>query len=340
MPKIHKYIFLEIAKGCFLIFFIFLSIAWLLQFTRLISLTSLIQVDIITILYLSIFLIPNLITVIMPFVIMFGLIVTFIKLHKDRELISVYTLGLNINSIIKPLIHFTIFILTILVIFSFYLSPKVYKNYKIKEHEIRNNINFEKIIISNFIEINKNTFLDFKKDDEKFKEVFIKYSDKKDNMIYANEAEILQNKDKFNFNLFNGFKITLVEKNKIEKLEFDYYTLEIKNNSFEEYDNYDNNTFNIFDDYKNKNYVNIFYKITDSFILILIILFFYLNNIKVYRLNINSLLIYVSLSSFILIINQLLKNSEINLYLHIYFIIIVSFLLSIYFFIGKRNVQN
>ena len=43
-----------------------------------------------------------------------------------------------------------------------YLSPKIYKEYKIKEYEIRNQIDFEKIIISNFIEINNNTFLDFK----------------------------------------------------------------------------------------------------------------------------------------------------------------------------------
>ena len=79
MNKINKYIFLEISKGCLLIFFIFITIAWILQFTRLISLANLIQVEIFTIFYLSLFLIPNLITVIMPFVIMFGLILTFIK---------------------------------------------------------------------------------------------------------------------------------------------------------------------------------------------------------------------------------------------------------------------
>ena len=40
-------------------------------------------------------------------------------------------------------------------------------------------IDFEKIIVSNFIEINENTFLDFKKDNQKFKEVFIKFKDEK-----------------------------------------------------------------------------------------------------------------------------------------------------------------
>jgi lipopolysaccharide export system permease protein len=179
MNKIDKYVFLEIFKGCLFILFIFLSISWLLQFTRLVSLTNLIQVDILTILYLSIFLIPNLVTIILPIVIMFGLILSFLKLHRDKEIISMYALGLKTNAIIKGLSFFTLITTLFLLTFSLYLSPKIYKEYKIKEHEIRNKIDFEKIIISNFFEINENTFLDFKKINQKHKEVFIKFKDQK-----------------------------------------------------------------------------------------------------------------------------------------------------------------
>ena len=121
MKKIDKYIFLEILKGCLLILFIFLSISWLLQFARLISLTNLIQVDIITIFYLSMFLIPNLISIIIPFVIIFGLIITFIKLHKDKEIISIYSLGLSTNSLSRSLKYFTILIILILLLLSVFL---------------------------------------------------------------------------------------------------------------------------------------------------------------------------------------------------------------------------
>ena len=150
MNKIDKYIFFEISKGCLFILFIFLSISWLLQFTRLVSLTNLIQVDIFTIFYLSIFLIPNLVTVILPIVIMFGLILSFLKLHRDKEIISMYALGLKTNAIIKALLFFTIISVLFLLFFSLYLSPKIYKEYKIKEHEIRNKIDFEKIISIKF----------------------------------------------------------------------------------------------------------------------------------------------------------------------------------------------
>ena len=338
MNKIDKYIFLEIAKGCLLILFIFLSISWLLQFTRLVSLTNLIQVDIFTIFYLSIFLIPNLVTVVLPIVIMFGLILSFLKLHKDKEIISMYTLGLKTNAIIKALIFFTFISISFLLFFSLYLSPKIYKEYKIKEYEIRNKIDFEKIIISNFIEINNNTFLDFKKDNQKYKEVFIKFKNEKDNFIYAEKATITQDINKFIFKLINGFRITIIEKNKIEKLEFENYKLDIINNKFKKYDNFDKNTSNIFDDVANKNYLNIVHKITDTIIVITIILFFYFNNIKFYRFNFYYISFFLFFSSGLIIFNQILKNLEINYILYILLISLIFLISLIYFFIGKKNV--
>ena len=337
MNKIDRYIFFEITKGCFFILFIFLSISWLLQFTRLISLTNLIQVDIFTIFYLSIFLIPNLITVILPMVIMFGLIFSFIKLHKDKEIISIYALGLKTNSIIKALLLFTLISVLFLLIFSLYLSPIIYKEYKIKEYEIRNKIDFNKIVVSNFLEINDKTFLDFKKDNEKYKEVFIKFKGEKNNIIYAQEASITQKNNIFIFKLTNGFRITLIEKNKIEKLEFKNYNLEIINNNFKTYDNFDKNTYSFLDDLKNKDYLNIVHKISDTVIVIIIIFFFYFNNIKFYKFTFFYFSIFLFVSSTLLILNQILKNLEINYILNILIIAAVALFSLLYLFIGKRN---
>jgi len=338
MKKIDKYIFLEILKGCLLILFIFISISWLLQFTRLISLTNLIQVDIITIFYLSLFLIPNLISVIMPFVIIFGLIITFIKLHKDKEVISIYSLGLSTDSLSRSLKYFTILIILILLSFNFYISPKIYKEYKVKEFEIRNKIDFEKIVISNFLQINKNTFLDFKKDNQEFKEVFIKFSGNNDNLIYAKNATIIQDNDFFIFNLIDGFKITIINDNKIEKLEFENYNLKIKNNKFKTFDNFDKNTFNIFDDIKSKNYLNITHKGADVIFVLIIILFFYFKNIKVYRFDFYYLFIFITFSSILLILNQLLKNLEISFLTNVLIILSILICSIIYFILGKENV--
>jgi lipopolysaccharide export LptBFGC system permease protein LptF len=339
MNKINKYIFIEIIKGCLLIFFIFLSIAWLLQFTRLISLTNMMQIDIITILYLSLFLIPNLITIIIPFVIIFGLIITFLKLYKDKEIISIYSLGLNLTSVKKPLLAFTLIIFSLIILFNFFISPKIYKQYKVKEFEIRNKINFDKILVSNFIKINENTFLDFENNEKNFEEVFIKFTEGNDNLIYAQNAEIIQKDDKFIFNLINGFKITTINEKKIEKLEFGNYKLEINDNNYEKFDNFDKNTLSIFDDIKNKNYINISYKLVDSIIIIIIVFLFYLNNIKNYNFYFSNILIYIFFASLILILNELIKNFELNIltYLLLNFISILLVIICINF-VTKKNV--
>lgn len=340
MTKIEKYIFYEIAKGSLLVLFIFLSISWLLQFTRLISLTNLIQVDIFTIFYLSTFLIPNIITVIIPFVIMFGLVITFLKLNKDKEIITIYSLGLKTQSLVKAILFFSFLILFMSIFFNFYISPKIYKEYKIKEFEIRNKIDFEKIVISNFIEISDNTFLDFKKNNHIFEEVFIKFKEEKDNIIYAKEALINQKKDIIEFNLINGFKITKIEDNKIEKLEFENYKLEVRNTDFKEYDNFDQNTFNIFEDINNKNFLNIVHKSSDSFVLILIIMFFYYNNIKFCKFNISNILTYLLFSSLVLILNQILKNLEINYLINSLIVIFFFIFCLLYFRMSNTNVSN
>ena len=93
MNKINFYIFAEIFRGFLLILFIFLSIAWLLQFTRLMSISNLLQIDTLSILALSVYLVPNLFTTILPFIVIIGISITFIKLFKDREIITIFTLG-------------------------------------------------------------------------------------------------------------------------------------------------------------------------------------------------------------------------------------------------------
>ena len=106
MNKINFYIFNEIFRGFFLILFIFLSIAWLLQFTRLMSISNLLQIDTLSILALSVYLVPNLFTIILPFIVIIGISITFIKLFKDREIITIFTLGMNTDAIRKPLFFF------------------------------------------------------------------------------------------------------------------------------------------------------------------------------------------------------------------------------------------
>ena len=59
LNKINSYLFVQISKYFILISFIFLSVAWLLQITRLFTITNFMNIGIQDILFLSFYLIPN-----------------------------------------------------------------------------------------------------------------------------------------------------------------------------------------------------------------------------------------------------------------------------------------
>ena len=339
MNKLNVYIFNELLKGFFLILFIFLSIAWLLQFTRLISVSNLLQIDSLSILILSIYLIPNLFTIILPFIVIIGISITFIKLFKDREIITIYSLGLNTNVIKKPLLIFLILIIFISIFFNFYLSPNIYEKYKLNEYELRNTINFEKIIFSNFLELNENTIIDFKKNKKDFNDIFINYTDNKENIIYAKKGSIKKEKNKYIFNLNDGFRLTLLENGDIEKLEFAIYNLQFEDKNFKEYNNFDKNTSNFLEDILFKDYLNLSYKFFDSLIFIIIFYFFYFYNLKKYKFEIGNILFFISSSAIILIINQIIKNLNSSLIFYLFFTIsyLILFFIIFYYITYKRS---
>ena len=135
MTKLNWYIFMQIFKSCTLIFFIFISIAWLTQISRLFTIMNNLQIEFYRIISLSTYIIPNLANITLPFILIFGLLLTFIKLDKDKEIITIYSLGLSLKQITKPLLLTSIFFIIVYLLLNFFLSPLIYEKYKKKEFE-------------------------------------------------------------------------------------------------------------------------------------------------------------------------------------------------------------
>ena len=326
IDRIKIYLFIQISKYFFLILFIFLSIAWSLQITRLFTITNFLHIEVFDIITLSIYLIPNLITVIIPFIIIFGLLLCFIKLKRDNELIAILSLGLGLRSLKIPLFSFCFVIISIFLMLNFYLAPKVYEIYKIKEFELRNTIDFNKMAFSNFLNLNNSTILDFKKNDNSYSEIFINFNDEKENIVYAKKGNIFSENNQYKFQLTDGFKISIDENQQIEKLEFLNYVLRIDFKNINNSILVDKNTFTIFDDLNNKNYLNISYKVWDIFLIIFIILFFYRNNLKIINFNIINNIYFSCTCISILIFNQILKNSETTIYNYTFLMFTIIFI--------------
>ncbi len=324
--RINTYLIIQIIKNFLLILFIFFSIAWVLQITRLITISNFLHIEIIEIFFLSLFLVPNLITVIVPFILIFTVLLCFIRLNRDNELIAILSLGLGLKPFKTALILFSTVILLIFIFLNFYFAPKIYEIYKNKEYELRNTLDFNKMASSNFLNLNQSTVLDFNKINNQYVDIFITYKDEKENIVYAKEGNIFSENNQYHFQLINGFKISFDKNEQIEKLEFLNYVLKIDNDNVRINNITDKNTFTIFDDYISKNYLNISFKIIDIILVLFIIFFFYTNNLKPFNLKTSNNIYFSLFSISILIFNQILKNSEINISNYLIFIFSVLFL--------------
>ena len=150
MKKFEIYLLTQLLKSFFLIFFIFIGISWLLQASRLLNLVTLHKIAIEKVFLLSINIIPNIITNIVPFIILFGLLLTCIKLYKDKEIVAAYTLGISVRNIIKPIIIYSLSVFSISLVLSFIISPYYYDNLKKNEFNLRNNLDIENIGLNSF----------------------------------------------------------------------------------------------------------------------------------------------------------------------------------------------
>ena len=312
MKKINLYVFIQIIKSCTLVFFIFISIAWLLQISRLFSYMNNLQIDFKNVLFLSFFLIPNLINVTLPFIIIFGLIIAFIKFDKDKEIIAIFSLGLSIKEILKPFFLISIITIFLYLFLNLFFSPYIYDKYKQKEFDLRNSINLDNINISNFIQLDENLILDFSKKEDVFEDVFIKFIGENENIVFAKKARIIKEPKKFIFNLSEGFKLSFIN-NKIEKLEFENYKLNFPLKNENNYNNYDKNTLTLFNLIKYKDYNSMIERMFDTLILLTVIIFFYFNNIKDNKFSINHIFIYLFLSILIIIFQNIIKNLDFSL---------------------------
>ena len=312
MKKINLYVFIQIIKSCTLVFFIFVSIAWLLQISRLFSYLNNLQIDFVNVLFLSFFLIPNLINVTLPFIIIFGLIIAFIKFDKDKEIIAIFSLGLSIKEILKPFFLISIITIFLYLFLNLFFSPYIYDKYKQKEFDLRNSINLDNINISNFIQLDENLILDFSKKEDVFEDVFIRFIGENENIVFAKKARIIKEPKKFIFNLSEGFKLSFMN-NKIEKLEFENYKLNFPLKNENIYNNYDKNTLTLFNLIKYKDYNSMIERMFDTLILLTVIIFFYFNNIKDNKFSINHIFIYLFLSILIIIFQNIIKNLDFSL---------------------------
>ena len=307
-----------------------------MQISRLFNFLSNFQLRYLDIFYLSFYLIPNLINVLLPFIVIFGFVIAFIKFDKDKEIVAIYSLGLSIKEIRKPILFFSILIIVFYLFLNFLISPLIYDIYKKKEFNLRNFVDINNLNITNFIEVDENLILDFKKNDG-FEDIFIRYQDENENIIYSKKANIIRQNKKIIFNLFDGFKIS-IKNNEVEKLKFESYKFDFPlKNQIEEYSNFDKNSLTLFKLIELKKFEIIYERIFETFLIISLIIFFYFNNIKKNNFGLLKVIEYLIISVLMLILQNISKNISVDNKILFLFNIIIILSIYVYIFIQKKK---
>ncbi len=238
MNLFAKYIFKQIF-GPFILFLITMTgIAWLTQSLRFIELIIIKGLPINLFLFLTILIIPKLLTTIAPFLAYLACLITYIRLNAESELIAMKTAGISNFKIIIPTILFGILLGFLTIFIENNVSPYAFSKFKNLQSNIRDNyisILFQEKVFSSPVS-NLTVFIKDKDKIGNFEGILIHDARDKNKIIsvVAESGKIQQTDSGVKFTLLNGNRQE-TSNNNISMLYFEKYNLNINKNTKEIY---------------------------------------------------------------------------------------------------------
>lgn len=235
MTLLKRYIFKQTFLLTLLIAASLAGAVWLTQSLRLLDYVMVHGLSLFMFFKLTSFLLPSLISTILPLSFLGALLFVFTKFYTERELIVMRTVGLSNFQIVSPLLMVALCILSFLYTINFYVQPFANKNFKDLRQQIRHNLTGRWIQPGTFTNFQGITFYaKAKTRGGDIKGVFVYDArDAKETItITAQLGKILETPEGLQFLLFHGTRQALNHKtNKPTLLNFEQYSLTVKNPS-------------------------------------------------------------------------------------------------------------
>ena len=207
------------------------GIAWITQSSKLINLIVSNGITTTDFLKLSLYLMPFLLFIILPIGLLFSTTYLLNTLDAEKETVALKSIGLSNFQIAKPFIVFSLFILVLSYIISFWLLPISYKNFKELQLYFRNNYASlfleEKVFETRIKDL---TLYVDEKESGFFKGIMV--HDARDDANYktiiAKTGEIKNAGDGMEFILYNGLlQAREAKTGKMSFISFDRYLLDM-----------------------------------------------------------------------------------------------------------------
>jgi lipopolysaccharide export system permease protein len=137
MNSFTRYVLRQLVVGMILVTGVLTCIIWLSQSLRFVEMIVNQGVTITTFVYLTVLLLPNFLTIILPIAIFCIVLFVYSKLISDRELVVMRAAGQNQWALAKPALMLSAIVVLMGFILNLYLLPSSYKTFRDLQWEIR-----------------------------------------------------------------------------------------------------------------------------------------------------------------------------------------------------------
>ncbi len=232
MNRLGRYVFAQTFLLTLLITVILSLAVWLTQSLRFIDYVMTKGLSLLMFFKLSSFLLPSLVSTILPIAFLIAALFILSKLYSDSELVIMRALGLsNLQIMRSPLIAATIF-LSILYAINLYIQPLATTNFKDLREDIRHNLTGQWLQPGVFTAIEGITFYTkhkTRKGDMKGIFVYDARDSKNIATITAEVGQILETPKGLRFVLYRGSRQNIDGKTgKPSILNFDQYSVDVE----------------------------------------------------------------------------------------------------------------
>ncbi|MBT6084599.1 MAG: LPS export ABC transporter permease LptF [Rhodospirillaceae bacterium] len=236
MNAFTRYVFGQLFVGMIFVTAGLTCIIWLSQSLRLVELIVNRGVSAGTFIYLTMLMLPNFLTVILPIALFCVVVFIYAKLITDRELIVMRASGVSQSALAKPALILALLTVALGYFLNLYLLPKTYQKFREMQWDIR--YNYSHVLLKegafNTLSNGRTVYVRERSSDGQL--LGILYHDGRDPLkpftIMASRGALVESDQGTRVVMFDGNRQTVDSKtNKLSILYFDRHILDLGKNS-------------------------------------------------------------------------------------------------------------
>ena len=233
MKGITKYVLWQLLVGMILVTAGLTCVIWLSQSLRFVEMIVNRGLSVGTFIYLTMLLLPNFLSIIMPIALFTVVVFTYNKLIADRELVVMRSAGLSQNALAKPALILAFAVVFVGYSLTLYLLPNSYRMFREMQWDIR--YNYSQILLRegafNVISDDVTVYLRKRTNDGQLRGILVHDVRKKDkpSTIMAERGAVIDSDGYARVVMFDGNRQEIDKNTKnLSILYFDKYVFDLE----------------------------------------------------------------------------------------------------------------